>query len=168
MIDFDQHLPSSFSFPLPMDFGMPRPAVRAMAMLTTPPATLSNRPYVCTCWWTTAPRRTGRPRRWCSNWVTWPPVGYAVLSLFWRHQTVDSVTRGKALADLAFPLQVSNRPILRRTSRVSTAKCPRLSVGLTSLFSHYWLLCVSVSLYPVVGDTGIRIRINDIHGINNM
>ena len=25
------------------------------------------------------------------------------LSLFWRHQTVDSVTPGKALADLAFP-----------------------------------------------------------------
>ena len=24
--------------------------------------------------------------------VTWPPIGYAVLSLFWRHHTVDSVT----------------------------------------------------------------------------
>ena len=92
MNDFDQPLPSSFSSPLPVDFWMPRAAARAMALLATPPATLSNRPYVCTCWWTTTPKRTGCPRRWCSNWVAWPPVGYAVLSLFWRHQTVDSVT----------------------------------------------------------------------------
>ena len=125
-----------------------RAAARAMALLTTPQATLSNRPYVCICWRTTAPRRTGRPRRWCSNWVAWPSVGYAVRSLFWRHQTVDSLTPGKALADLAFPLQVSNRPLLLRTSTVSTAKCPRLSVGLTSLSSHYSLLRLSDSFIP--------------------
>ena len=46
MDDFDQPLPSSFSCPLPVDFWMPRAAARAMALLTTPPATLSNRPYV--------------------------------------------------------------------------------------------------------------------------
>ena len=67
-----------------MDFWMPRPAARAMSLLT-PPATLSNRLYGL---------------------------------------LMNSVTPGKALADLAFqlgPLQVSNRPILLRTSSVSTA-----------------------------------------------
>ena len=148
-------------------------AARAMTLLTTPPTTLSNRPYGCTCWWTTAPRRTGRPRRWCSNWVAWPPVGYAVRSLFWRHQTVDSVTPGKALADLAFPLQVSNLPMLLRTSSVSTAQCPRLSVDLTSLSLHCSLLRLPVSLYPVVGDTGNRpnvrpwIRIRSAQQLHN-
>ena len=45
MNDFDQPLPSSFSCQLPEDFWMPRAAVTTMALLITPPATLSNRPY---------------------------------------------------------------------------------------------------------------------------
>ena len=64
-------------------------------------------------------------------------------------KTVDSVTPGKARAELAFPLQVSNRPILLRTSSMFSAYCPRLSVGVTSLSSHYSLLRLSVSLIPV-------------------
>ena len=69
----------------------------------------------------------------------------------------DSVTPGKALVDLAFPLQVSNRPILLRTSKfwsVHGIMPPFECIGLTSLSSHYSLLRLSVSL--ITGGRGHR------------
>ena len=55
--------------------------------------------------------------KWHGHRSGWPLCSAQLV----LHQTVDSVTPGKALADLAFPLQVSNRHILLRTANVSTA-----------------------------------------------
>ena len=127
MNDFDQALPSSFSHMQPPEQWYCWQHLQELCQI-------GPRDYVCTCWWTTAPRRTGRPRRWCSNWVTWPPVGYTVISLIWRQQTVGPRLRYPWESPGRFGVSVTgvkstyftsvtgNRPNVRSWIRIRSAQ----------------------------------------------